>query len=199
MKDWNYYRRLVTSEYRSAPKYQAMVQAVLKFGLEADEAAQAIVKQFDLEHAIGAQLDVLGEIVGVERLLNFQPKSVASPILTDEMYRFVIRCKIVKNHWDGTLKSLYVQWAELFPEVKLLQIQDLQDMSFNIVVVGEFDELKKELISHGYVVPKPEGVRINLITIVDSSGIPQFAYDYNTLYMSGYGSRWAKEAELNNG
>ena len=81
-------------------------------------------------------------------------------------------------------------WADLFPENLGIQIQDLQDMSYNIVLVGQYTGLMRELIMHGYIIPKPEGVRINSLAFIDTSGMPIFAYDYNTLNYSGYKSHW---------
>jgi hypothetical protein len=64
-------------------------------------------------------------------------------------------------------------------------------MTFNVIVAGSFSSLQKELISKGYIIPKAEGVRINLMTITDTSGYPLFSYDMDTLYYSGYTSYWA--------
>lgn len=76
---------------------------------------------------------------------------------------------------------------------KHLSIEDLQDMSFNIVLQGDYTALERELIIHAYIIPKPEGVRINVLTFVSTDGLPLFSYDYNTMRYSGYNSHWAVE------
>ena len=76
---------------------------------------------------------------------------------------------------------------------KKLAIEDLQDMSYNIILQGDYTQLEQELIIHAYVIPKPEGVRINMLTFVSADGLPLFSYDYNTMRYSGYGSHWAEK------
>lgn len=186
----DYYRKLITSEYRYAQKYNAMLKKLISYGLDMDTAAENLILSFDVDTAVGAQLDILGRIVGVSRTVSFQP-SVGSPVLSDDVYRLVIKAKIVKNVWKGTIDELYSLWIVLFPSTKVLQVQDLQDMSFNLVLQGDYTTLERELVLHGYIIPKPEGVRINILTFLDMNGRPLFSYDYKTLDMNGYSSHWA--------
>ena len=161
---------------------------------EVENTAQKLIDAFELDEAVGTQLDILGRIVGIERMLNFQPTS-GSALMDDDNYRLCIKAKIIKNTWRGNAQDLYDAWNILFPGTKIFEIQDLQDMSFNVFISGDFDDLQKEIINHGYIIPKPEGVRINLLTITDLTGLPLFAYDYDTLYLSGYGSHWAADQQ----
>lgn len=199
--DYEYYRRLITSEYRNSPRLMNWHKRLLTYAGEGqrdedatEQTAQKLIDAFDVDLAQGEQLDILGRIVGVDRMLKFQPTE-ASPLLNDEDYRLCIKAKIIQNHWKGTAADLYEAWMTLFPETAIFEIQDLQDMSFNIVISGDFTDLQREIITNGYIIPKPEGVRINQLLIVDLAGFPLFAYDYDTLYMSGYGSHWAANAK----
>lgn len=186
------YRKLLTSEYRHSPKLTNWLLWLLNEGTTYTNFIQMFVKAFDLDVAVGDQLDTIGRLVGVKRLLDFIPSGGESPLLNDDTYRFLIKATIIKNTWKGKLEDLYSAWRVLYPESKLFQIQDLQDMTFNVVIAGAFSSLQKELISKGYIIPKPEGVRIRLMTITDTSGYPLFSYDLNTLYFSGYTSHWAE-------
>lgn len=114
----------------------------------------------------------------------------ANHFITDEIFRTMIKCKIIQNVWKGSVADLYEMWNVLFPVNQKLQIQDLQDMSYNIVLLGDYSQLMQELIAHGYIVPKPEGVRINLMSFISTEGLPIFAYKYNTLNYNGYNSHW---------
>ena len=185
------YRKLLTSEYRHSPKLINWLLWLLNEGTTYTNFIQMFVEAFDLDVAVGLQLDAIGRLVGVRRLLDFVPSGGESPLLDDETYRFLIKATIIKNTWKGKLEDLYSAWRVLYPESKLFQIQDLQDMTFNVIIAGDFTSLQKELISKGYIIPKPEGVRINLMTITDTSGFPLFSYDLDTLYYSGYNSHWA--------
>lgn len=185
------YRRLLTSEYKTRPRLTSWLLWLLSEGLTYKNTVQEFLDAFNLDTAEGVQLDIIGRIVGVDRLLPFHPVSGDSPLMNDSTYRMVIKAKIIQNTWKGTLDELYEAWAVLFPEVRYFQIQDLQDMTYNVVIMGAFTPLERELIANGYIIPKPEGVRINLLTITDTSGLPLFAYDMDTYLLSGYTSHWA--------
>lgn len=184
------YRRLLTSQYKTRPRLTSWLLWLLSEGLTYRNALLEFVEAFDLDLAVGAQLDTIGRVVGVNRLLNFYPVGGESPLMDDETYRLVIKARIVQDFWKGTLDELYSAWSVLFPDV-ILQIQDQQDMTYNVVIMGAFTSLMRELIANGYIVPKPQGVRINLMTITDTSGLPLFAYDLDTYQYSGYKSHWA--------
>ena len=185
------YRRLLTSEYRHSPKLIDWLLWLLNEGTTYTTFTQIFTDAFDLDNAIGAQLDSIGRMVGVRRLLDFIPSGGESPLLGDDTYRMLIKSAIIKNTWKGKLEELYTAWRTIFPDTKLFQIQDLQDMTYNVIVAGAFTSLERELITKGYIIPKPEGVRINLLTITDTSGLPLFSYDMDTLQYSGYDSYWA--------
>lgn len=184
------YRRLLTSEYKTKPKLTSWLLWLLSEGVSYRSMFLEFLDAFHLDSAVGKQLDSIGRIVGVGRLLNFYPSGGESPLLTDDVYRLVIKARIVQNFWKGTLPELYESWNVLFPNIRL-QIQDLQDMTYNVVIMGNFSSLMRELINKGYIVPKPEGVRINLMTITDTTGRPLFAYDLDDLDFSGYTAHWA--------
>lgn len=191
------YRRLLTSEYKTRPRLTSWLLWLISEGLTYNGVLQEILQAFDLEKAEGVQLDTLGKIAGVGRLLNFYPSGGESPLMDDDTYRLVIKARLIQNLWKGTLDELYSAWAVLFPGI-YLQIQDLQTqgpgdaMTYNVVIMGEFTQLMRELIVNGYIVPKPEGVRINNLLITDTTGKPLFAYDLNDADYSGYTAHWAE-------
>lgn len=239
-----YYRELITSEYRLAPRFNDMVRKMVDYGCQLDTSILKIVEMFDLDTACDDQLDIIGACVGVSRDLDFEPTPIGrgdivlpspeetakdsgtesiytvyqtpsiinmsesdvvqsfapqdiedAPLITDSVFRTMIKARIVQNVWKGNVLDLYEMWANLFPENLGIQIQDLQDMSYNIVLVGYYTGLMRELIMHGYIIPKPEGVRINTLSFIDTSGMPIFAYDYHTLNYSGYKSHWLQVKE----
>ena len=191
------YRRLLTSEYKTRPKLTSWLLWLISEGLVYNSVLQEILDAFNLDTAVGAQLDTLGKIAGVGRLLNFYPSGGESPVMDDDTYRLVIKARLLQNVWKGNLAELYDAWSVLFPGISL-QIQDLQSqsegdaMTYNVVISGEFTSLMRELIVNGYIVPKPEGVRINNLLITDTTGKPLFAYDYDDADYSGYTAHWAE-------
>lgn len=157
------YLDLIVPEHRK-PKLLQWLNCLLEKIEDIEKCADRIDICFDLDNAQGKQLDILGELVGRQRELTFQPSKNESSILEDDIYKTVIRAKIGINHWNGTIPSIYTLWENLFPNYKLY-IKDNQDMSMDIVVAGNLTDLEKSLVHDGYIVPRPEGVKQNTTTL----------------------------------
>ena len=155
------YLNIIASEHRQQPKYMAMLTAYLRKLQDAQLVIEAFDLHFDLNEAIGAQLDKLGEIVGRSRILAFQPES-RSALLDDDNYRLII----MQNQWDGTIEDMANLFKQVFPDMQLAII-DNQNMSMEIQVTGLRDDLQLQMLSNGYVIPKPEGVRIKITFILE--------------------------------
>lgn len=71
----DYYLSLLTSEYKSAQatKLTAWLKANIQVFQDALQCALSFPTAYSLGKAVGVQLDVLGQVVGVSRILNFQP------------------------------------------------------------------------------------------------------------------------------
>lgn len=155
----------ITSQHRDKPNYIAWLSAHLNKIDDVYNVLKSMDDAFDIDNAIGTQLDTLGVVIGRERALTFQPLNEFNPVLTDEYYRLVLKAKIAMNNWDGTIPSIYEIWNNIFgtDEDLSLQIKDNQDMSFNVYITGYTDQIQQDLIQHGYIIPKPEGVNVNYI------------------------------------
>ena len=175
------YLNLLTSQYRNSANLNAWLGENLNYLDSITTLLDLFTWYFDLDSAEGDQLDIIGSIVGVDRTLTFQPSGGVSSILDDDNYRILIKAKIVKNHWNGQIGSLVEAWAILFPDGQII-ITDNQDMSMDVLIVGDFASLTTELVTNGYIVPKPEGVKINYTSAV----LPSFGYDLETTYVDGY-------------
>lgn len=70
MADITDYTDLVTSEHSTSPKFMAMVEATLQPLVDLQNVAAAIPQAYDVELAIGTQLDVVGQWVGRTRDLE---------------------------------------------------------------------------------------------------------------------------------
>src|SRR5277367_3412436 len=69
----SYYLNLFTSQYKNSPNLQAW-QAVLMQPIDDLTTCMAgFNADYDLDTAIGVQLDTLGQIIGVSRTVPFQP------------------------------------------------------------------------------------------------------------------------------
>lgn len=161
----NKYLDNITSQHRDKPKFINWLSSNLKSIDGTYLLLKAMDDNFDLDNAIGKQLDILGETIGRKRTLTFQPLNGFSPVLPDDYYRLILKAKVAMNNWDGTIPQMYEIWNGVFGNDHDLdlQLQDNQDMSFNAYIDGYVDQIQQDLIQHGYIVPKPEGVRINYI------------------------------------
>jgi len=155
----------ITSQHRDKPKFIGWLSSNLTIIDDAYILLKSMDDAFDVDNAIGAQLDTLGVIIGRQRTLSFQPLNNYSPVLDDDTYRVILKAKIIMNNWDGSLPQMYEVWNAAFGKDKdlNLQLQDNQDMSFIAYIDGFVDQIQQDLIQHGYIVPKPEGVRVNYI------------------------------------
>ena len=179
------YTDRVISEHKDKPNFIAWMSAALDKVQGIKDVNNETTAALDIDLAAGVNLDVSGQIIGVKRLLSFQPLDGSSPILDDETYRFLIKAKVEQNKWQGTIEELYSLWENLavgFPTVDL-QIIDNQDMSFEINFLGPIQvaSLGIELILNGYIIPKPEGVRIHFtLTIANNViGLEEHIYKQN--------------------
>lgn len=190
--DNSYYLNLIPSEHRLSPNFINWLTFGIQKLQDDNSSALDIINAFDLDTATGKQLDTIGNLIGISRQLDFQPRSDISSVLDDVYYRLLLRARIVWNQWKGTIKELYEAWQVIFPAGNLL-IMDNQDMSMDIVVSGNFSVMERELINNGLIVPKSEGVRINYIIIEENSNLPVFSYGYDNEILGGYNSNWISE------
>lgn len=188
MADIQKYLSMVTSQHQDKPKFLAWLSAPLALVDDVAMLVDVFNSSFDIDLAIGTQLDVVGQILGVSRMVNFQPTGGASPYLDDTLYRLVLRAKILQNQWDGTIAQLYSLWGTIFSDAIFI-LQDNQDMSLNVLVIGLSTQMEKDLTTNGYIIPRPEGVSMEF----SYSSNPFFAYGVENTDFKGYGEGyWAQ-------
>lgn len=176
------YSELVTSEYQTASNFISTVQLYASASCDLQAVLGALPEMFDLDSAMGSQLDELGVWVGFARYI-FVP-SLGTVTLNDADYQTLLRAKILANHWDGTNASLQVILASLFPgtSVKLFAI-DNQDMTMDIVITnGTLTSTQLALVESGLLIPRPEGVLI--AGYIQLTG-PLFGTDFETSDIAG--------------
>ncbi|MCE5304566.1 DUF2612 domain-containing protein [bacterium] len=177
------YLKLITSQYQGAPKFLEWLTAPLTILNDISECADLIPSYFDLDTAVGVQLDALGLILGQTRVLPFEPTDGSSSTLDDATYRKILRLKAFTNYWDGSTASIYKAWYIIFPNSDLT-ITDNQDMSATISITGNLSQIVIDMINNDLVIPRPEGVQYNFGggTLAP---IPIFAFDLNNEYFKG--------------
>lgn len=176
----NNYLNLITSQHRNQTKYITWLSKFLQIVDDVNTLANEMNSLFDPDNAEGIQLDIIGECVGRKRLLDFQPVN-GDPVLDDDTYRLVLKAKIAQNQWDGTIQGINNIWNSIFPNIKLI-LTDNQNMTVGVAIIGLASDFHKELIQHGYIAPKPQGVSINYSFANNKS----FGYDLSNESFAGY-------------
>ncbi|WP_176315136.1 DUF2612 domain-containing protein [Burkholderia vietnamiensis] len=212
------YTGLVTSEHRDKPRFAATVAAVAQPIVDQMNVLQSMPGKFDLDNAVGVQLDDVGLWVGVSRKirtpltgiyfsfdiagLGFDQGTWKGPfdpdtgltVLDDDTYRLVIRAKIGANHWDGTLASSAAILNSIFGADTHVFIEDHQDMSMTIGIAGKVPSaVFIALLAGGYIPLKPEGVRVAYTIVTTVDGTPMFGFDMSGPYVAGFDAgTWGK-------
>jgi hypothetical protein len=210
------YLNLITSAWRQKPNFQKVVSTGVSVSVRVQELLAQMIPLFDVDLAVGEQLDFIGLWVGASRNVAIpisgvyfswnssdsaegwnvgswapadQPTSIT--VLPDPQYRTLIKAKIAANKWNGSIENAYVVWDEIFKDIKIL-IQDNQDMTYNLGFYGgTIDSLTLALITQGYIPLKPEGVRLAAVfTPADTGTI--FSWNSDSDYLAGWNeSSWA--------
>ncbi|QYY30228.1 DUF2612 domain-containing protein [Cupriavidus pinatubonensis] len=211
MADLTDYTGLITSEHNRRPKFMAVVEALARPMVTLQDLLGGMPDAFDLDQAVGVQLDAVGLWVGIGRRVatpltgvyfsfdtagvGFDQGNWKGPfdpdtgltLLDDDTFRLVLRAKIGANHWDGTLESSAAILNSIFNGGTYVFIQDNQDMSMTIGVAGKVPSaVFLALLEGGYIPLKPEGVRINVVIVTSADGAPIFGFDMNNNLVAGF-------------
>lgn len=214
------YLDLITSAFRQKPKFVATVTLDTSVQVRVQELLASMIPKFDVDDAVGAQLDIIGKWVGVSRNIAIpipstgiyfkwdgtddtvgwdfgswrdanQPVDITS--LPDDAYRTLLRAKIAANKWDGTTDGAYAIWDEIFPNFTIL-IQDNQNMTYAIAIAGGIvDSLTLALLTGGYIPLKPEGVLVDYYYVSIDAG-KVFGWDVESTVLGGWDDgSWVRE------
>lgn len=215
------YLDLVTSEHAGQPDFAAVVRALTGPAAEQQAALASLVPAFDLDTAVGAQLDAVGLWVGLSRALSvalgdvyfswdrtadvgwdrgnwkgdFDPDTGLTS-LPDSDYRVALKARIAANQWDGTMEGASRIWGRVFAGTRDIVVQDGQDMTMSVSFVGSvLSAVQVALLTGGYFPLKPWGVRIKFYGMPVNAG-PLFAWDADTPSLKGWGAgSWVQEIQ----
>lgn len=212
------YIDLITSQHRNKPKFSGVTAAAVAplaamIGMVDTSALQA----WDIDVAVGTQLDQVGEWVGTTRYIEqplvgiyfswddvidtgwqrgyWQGKydpSTGVVALADDVYRLVLYAKIASNHWNGTRETIEAIWDNSFGDQSTLALIDHQDMSITIVLQGiAADDVLIYILTSGRIPLKPEGVRLREYIISDDR---IFGFDADSPTIGGWDEAdWGSE------
>lgn len=175
-----YYIQILTSQYQGSPNYLLKNQYEFQ---KFEDIAQCILsfqQAFDIDTAVGVQLNILGANLGVSRTVPFQPTGGISPVLDDPTYRLLIKATQAQYNWNGLIDSLYGIWQNLFPGGNLTLV-DNQNMTATVSLSGTFTAIIQQLITNGLIVPRSETVQYTYTFAT----LPIFGADQNNAFVAG--------------
>jgi hypothetical protein len=212
---------LVTSEHASKPNYMAMLEATFQPLADIIAVLNQVPAAYDVDLAVGAQLDAVGEWVGISRNIrtpltgvffswstaglgwaegNWIASITETQLVTlpDAQYRTLIYAKIAANHWDGTIPGAYDVFDIVFQSTGFgVLIQDLQHMHMAYALTGPVpDAVTQALFINGYFDLRPAGVRIDSYYLPPADNVPYFAWGVPAgPFMAGWGTGyWGRTA-----
>lgn len=215
------YLKLVTGEHDDKPSFLATLTTLVQGFSDTNNTEGSFPSVFDLDLAVGPQLDSVGLWVGISRLLKtpitgvyfswdgttsvgwdsgswqgpYDPSTGLSS-LPDDAYRLLLKTKIAANNWDSTIPGAIAIYAIIFNGKRTVIIQDNQDMSFTLGFLGPpLSAIELALLTGGYIPLKPSGVRISEFALPSDVG-PMFAWETNNTSLAGWDAgQWAIELQ----
>jgi hypothetical protein len=149
---------------------------------------------YDFDIAVGVQLDIFGQYIGLLR-------NAAEELSDDNLYREMLRFKIINNMSDNTLKAISEVLNTFFGTD--IFIYDMQNMAISYVVKPA-KQFEVTLAHRLNLLPKPQGVGIigvflyyadtfDLCTDINQPGINNEFSDYSTGFN---GQHWMQYSDL---
>ena len=138
------YLALLSPVHRGKPRLLALCSAVLSQATDLMHLYDLLPTAFDLDQAVGTQLDTLGQLAGVHR---------PGASVSDADYRAYQKAWIRLHHWDGTNAALPALLAAAFPDQDA-RLTDNGDGTATATLSGGFPFPLED------VFPRPAGVRL---------------------------------------
>ena len=161
------YVDLLIKQYWEKPNAVAEIEAQAATWEKIRDIYNDFHTEFDLDTAVGVQLDILGKIVGL-------PRNARIEFNDDEEYRFFLNLQIARNNGSAFMVSdekTSIQSVIQFAFDKLAYVLDNKDMTLILYIEDTFDITRLLLILELNVLPKPQGVRY-LVVMYETTGLP---------------------------
>lgn len=208
----------ITSEHASKPNYMSTLTVLLQPLADDIAVLNTLPGAFDINLAVGAQLDQVGQWLNTSRYINtaltgvyfsfdtagvgfdqgqwWNPYSPGTALtaLSDQSYRQLLLFNRAMIDWDGSIPWIQNAWNSVFGSLgyKLL-VQDNRHMHMAYALAGTMpDPVTKGLFLAGYYSPKPAGVQIDFLATPSVAATPYFGFDAQNASISGFDTgAWA--------
>lgn len=204
----------VVQQYRNSPKFLEWIASCPRIANDQlEEVLLDLINSYNVDTAVGEQLDIIGRVVGVVRpVVKYSDYKVfgyygndsyvnygvapyigkndqQETLISDEFYRVLVKAKIARNISDATLDSI-VQLAEFVTGIKVYNIDDPEDMTFKINFVENPSYQLQFLLKAFDIIPRPQCTTmldygITPINIADIERAADSLYQYANYTLPG--------------
>jgi hypothetical protein len=168
-------KKRLLHQYRHSARISALIEIL--FGRpvqDLEDASWQLYDRLDIEKAQGAQLDNIGNIVGLSRIG-----------WNDVLYRLLLKAKIGKNVSKGTFEDVISVWQLLAQagRIQVVEIYPAQiDLYSDTPIDGEISGFVRKLMQ-GVVAA---GVRVDFLAIIFST-TNAFGFESDDETVNGFG------------
>ena len=179
----DYFTGLVTTEHQDKPRYIETVSLSTQGFADQIALCNQAYDLYDLDNAVGAQLDAVGLWVGFSRFVALDvdiyfswdisgigwdqgiwwsvgdPEQVVTQ-LSDNQYRKLLNLKIACNHFDGTLPTAIQIIGMAVSDDNCTVTATEGNMSVVFTVTGPISSVMRAVIEGGYLPLKPAGINV---------------------------------------
>lgn len=221
MPDLGYYLGLVTAWHSDKPRFMNTLASLLMPVIEAQSLIESLTADFDLDTAIGIQLDQVGQWIGRDRYIRepiegvffsfddgggprtgfdqgiwlgpYDPTDKIAA-MDDETYRMVLKLQAIANQWDATVPSIVEAFNRVFPGVVIDDRGDKAGglMAMDVLIPSpEISSLLLAILEQDFPI-KPSGVRLTIIETTILTD-PLFGFDIEGEIIAGFDEgAWGK-------
>jgi hypothetical protein len=176
------YVALIPGYNRIQPQFNAVVAGICTAYAGITNFCQQLLTAFDVDTAVGNQLDIIGLWVGVSRYISVPITNVfftwdSSTLgwdqsvwkgpydsstnlveLDDYHYRFLLYARIAANHWNGLAGTALAAYNLAFTNQNVtITVIDNFNMTITVTVQGSTTALQQALLTGGYIKLTPLG------------------------------------------
>lgn len=177
----------IYAQYRNKPKAVAWYNITPEMAQDLISAAEIVKNMYSIDDMEGAQLDIIGRIVDIDRSyiipvsmpLAMCASSGNAPAqcgdssgaqasalysdsddkVNDELFRLIIKAKIIKNNSTSTIEEILDGLNFILPDAGWFRLNDYENMSFSVEYYNQITDVQRYALLTAKLTPKPQGVK----------------------------------------
>lgn len=221
MKSRDFLTGLIPWQHANAPKFTDMVGSVSDAYLAVGRVVQTFPRAYDIDEAVGAQLDAVGVRAGLSRHVSVPitdayfsfdidglgwdqapwqgPYDISYGVadLDDDTFRTLLYAKVAANAWNGEIDGIRPIIEAMVESRSSVFVTDNDDMSITIGIAKAIpSRIVLSLLSQRYLPTCHQGVALD-IAITSADGDPVFGFDVDNDLIAGWDEgSWAVSPEF---